>query len=585
MCGIVGYIGNKNAIEIVLEGLKKVEYRGYDSAGIAYEVDGEIKIVKDVGTISKVFENNYEVENFKTQAHRAIGHTRWATHGPPCKENSHPHLDCKKKIAIVHNGIIENYLELKNSLKQHKFVSETDSEIIAHLIEEELKKEPDNLKAIDKSIKKLNGTYAIGIMLLDENCLYVAKKYAPLIIGIGEDEMFFASDIPALLPYTKKVIILNDDELAKITNKKIEIYDKNLKQLNPQIINIQWTESMAKKDGFEHFMLKEIFEQPLVIKNACGVDISESLQILKKAKNISIIGCGTSYYAALAFSYLLNKCGINANAYIASEYEDWTAKNEDLIIAISQSGETADTLKVVREAKKRGVKIIAITNVIGSSLSILAHSTINIGAGPEISVVATKSFVAQIVVLYRLVYGLKEDREKEKRLLELSEKIQRILQKHQEIKNLAKTLKKSRDFLFLSKGLGYVAALEGALKLKEITYLHAEAYPSGELKHGPISMIEKEMPVIFIAPTYLNTTKIISNIKECKARGAKIIAISDNKEVLGEADIKIEMEDENSEMFLIYYIVPLQLLAYYLALELKKDPDKPRNLAKSVTVE
>ncbi|MCX8163372.1 MAG: glutamine--fructose-6-phosphate transaminase (isomerizing) [Candidatus Micrarchaeota archaeon] len=584
MCGIVGYIGNKNALEIVLEGLKKVEYRGYDSAGIAYEANNEIKIVKDVGTISKVFENN-KTKIRITHATKAIGHTRWATHGPPCKQNAHPHLDCSKKIAIVHNGIIENYLELKKQLSDHKIESETDSEIIAHLIEQEMKKEKDTEKAIINAIKKLEGTYAIGIMLLDENSLYLAKKYAPLIIGIGKEEMFFASDIPAILKYSKEIIVMEDGDFAKITPNKVILYNKDLVKIEPKILKIDWTESMAKKEGFEHFMLKEIFEQKIIVKNSISVDVSAALNLIKKAKNLAIIGCGTSYYSALAFCYLMHKYKIPIFSYIASEYNEWSVKNEDLIIAISQSGETADTLKVVRQAKEQGSKIVAITNVIGSSLALNSDATINIGAGPEISVVATKSFIAQLIVLYKLAYLIGGEKEKLNRLGQISEKIERVLKKDQEIKNLAKKLKKHKDFLFLSKGLGYVCALEGALKLKEITYLHAEAYAAGELKHGPISMIEKNMPVIFIAPKYLGSTKIINNIKECKARGATIIALSDDKEILDEADIKIEMEEEDSELFLIYYIVPLQLLAYYLAVELKKDPDKPRNLAKSVTVE
>ncbi|MFN3909658.1 MAG: glutamine--fructose-6-phosphate transaminase (isomerizing) [Candidatus Anstonellaceae archaeon] len=583
MCGIIGYIGERNAIDNVIDGLKKVEYRGYDSAGIAYCTTKEIRVVKDSGTIAKVLEGK-KIE----KTNKAIGHTRWATHGPPCKENAHPHLDCKKKIAIVHNGIIENYQGLKNELlkKGHLFSSETDSEVVAHLIEEELKTEKDKTKAIKNALKKLEGTYAIGVMLLGEENLYVAKKYAPLIIGIGEKENFFASDIPAIMKYTKTFVVLEDGDFAKITKDLIEVWNKEDKKIEPRKININWTEDMAQKEGYPHFMLKEIFEQPQIVKNALSTDIENGLLLLKNAKKIALVGCGTSYYASLLFSYLMQKEKKLCPVYIASEYDEWSTKDEDLIIALSQSGETADTLKVVREARTRGTKILAITNVVGSSLALQSDALINIGAGPEICVVATKSFLAQIIVLYRLYYSLFH---KEKELLELQkapEIIKNILEKSQEeIQALAKTLKNCKDFLFISRGLGQICALEGALKLKEITYLHAEAYPAGELKHGPISMIEKNLPIIFIAPSYEKINKMINSIMECKARGAMIIALTDSKEVLDQADIKIELPAGKDEQFLIYYIVPLQILAYYLAVYLNRNPDKPRNLAKSVTVE
>jgi glucosamine--fructose-6-phosphate aminotransferase (isomerizing) len=585
MCGIVGYIGKSDALKIVLDGLKKVEYRGYDSVGVAFEQKSQkiIQIIKNIGTIKEI-----EPQLNNIQANKAIGHTRWATHGPPCKENAHPHLDCTKKIAIVHNGIIENYLELKKDLEKlgHKFESQTDSEIIAHLIEEELKKTKNTFEALEKIIKKIQGTYAIALIVVDEDYIYLAKKYAPLIIGLGKDGMFFASDIPAILKYTKEFVVLEDGDICKISQNKIIIKDSSNKEVKRKSIIINWNEQMAQKEGYEHFMLKEIFEQKQSCLNALGSDINQALKLIEKSNNIAIIGCGSSYYASLLFSYLMKNTTKKVASYISSEYDEWSKKDEDLIIAISQSGETADTLKIVREAKQRGTKIVGISNVITSSLVMLSDASINIGAGPEISVVATKSFSAQLVVLYKLYYKLTKN---EQKLIELQNHLKDldkfIEQKNKEIQAIAKELKNSKDFLFLSKGLGYICALEGALKLKEITYLHAEAYPSGELKHGPISMIENQMPIIMIGPSYLDTNKLKNSIKECKTRGGKIIALSDNKEILDETDIKIRMPSNLNEQFLIHYIIPLQLLAYYIAIELNKNPDRPRNLAKSVTVE
>jgi len=582
MCGIIGYIGDKNAIEIVCYGLKKVEYRGYDSAGIAFEENNQIKLIKDVGTIINIIP-----EDAKNHSKKAIGHTRWATHGPPCKENAHPHLDCTKKIAIIHNGIIENYLSLKEELikKGHRFESETDSEVLAHLIEEELKKEKNSFEAVKKAIKKIEGSFAFGIMIANENKLFVARKYAPLIIGIGENEMFFASDIPAILRYTKKIIVLEDGDIAQIQKDGLKIYNSD-HEVKREIVKIDWDEEMAQKQGFEHFMLKEIFEQDQAVANALGAELSQAPQMIKNAKKIALIGCGTSYYASLVLEYFLKRNKKNVCSYISSEYENWSAQDEDLIIAISQSGETADTLKVVRKAKQRGAKIISIINVIGSSLARLSDCTINIGAGPEISVVATKTFLAELVVLYRLAYLLNGQNEKIKKMRQLRQILKEFIkEKDLEIKKIALALENQKDFLFIARGLGYVCALEGALKLKEITYLHAEAYAAGELKHGPISMIEKNIPVIVIGQNDSNIKNLHSNIKECKARGANTIILSEVKELLDEADIKIKIPNFDDEMFLILYIIPLQLLAYYIATKQGKDPDKPRNLAKSVTVE
>jgi glucosamine--fructose-6-phosphate aminotransferase (isomerizing) len=580
LCGIIGYVGFRKASEVILKGLKKLEYRGYDSAGIA-TIEGSIKIIKETGKIEEID----KTKNFTSlEGKIGIGHTRWATHGKVSTENAHPHTDSEGKISLVHNGIIENFEELKEQLekKEHRFKSQTDTEIIAHLIEEELKNSKNFLEAFKKAISKLTGSWSIVCIYEKEPAIFLSRNGPPLIIGIGKDEMFCASDVPALLEYTKKVIFLEDQDIAVLKKDSYEIFSGE-KALKRKIHEIEWTAEMAQKDGYPHFMLKEINEQQNKIKEALAADVSKAAELLKKQKIITVVACGSSYYAGLGFKNILNKFGIFCNVIVGSEFSNSKTGKEKVIVAISQSGETADTLAAVRFAKKNKAKIIAITNVIGSSLYREADINITIGAGPEISVVATKTFTCQLAVLTKLALAVAE--KKLENLSNISEKIENILMRFNEIKTLAKKLLAYEHFFFIGRGNGYISALEGALKLKEITYLHAEAYPAGELKHGPLSLLDKNIAVIALIPKDQNYSKMLSNLQECIARNAKTVIFSDSKEALQKSDLHFLMPEASEEEISILYVIPLQLLAYFIAVELKRDPDKPRNLAKSVTVE
>ncbi len=584
MCGIVGYVGDAKASEVVLNSLKKLEYRGYDSAGVAI-LREKIDIKKDVGKLDEIIEkHDFGSMNGKI----GIGHTRWATHGIPNDINAHPHLDCKKEIVVVHNGIIENYISMKKELekKGHKFLSETDTEVIAHLLEES--KKETFIEKMREMLPKLQGSFAIIAMHKGENKLYCARRGSPLVLGVGKKEMFAASDIPAALEHTREFVFLHDDEVAVLSSDSYEIESLETgKKISRKPEKVEWTAEMARKDGYDYYMLKEINEQPKTLRQTLSTDVKHAVNMLKKYSTLQVIASGTSYHAGLVFKHLIQKhAKKRCEVTFGSEFPySGIADKETLVIAISQSGETADTLLAVKQAKKQGAKILGITNVVGSTLSRESDGTVYLQSGPEISVVATKTFTSQLAALYKLVFSYMGMEEELEDLHSLSGTIEQLLSKSSEAEELAKKLKNEKDFLFIGRSLSYPVAMEGALKLKEITYLHAEAYAAGELKHGPLSLLEDGIPVIAIAPVDDSLPKTLGNIRECKARKGKIIAISDSEEALSESELSIWMPKVHPDLAPILYIIPLQLLAYHLAVMQKKDPDKPRNLAKSVTVE
>ncbi len=607
MCGIIGYIGHRRASEVLLHGLSQVEYRGYDSAGMVVSSGKGMRLLKDAGKLRDIHAKH---DFLKLEGGIGLGHTRWATHGPPCERNAHPHSDCAGNVAVVHNGIIENHRALRTELmaRGHKFSSDTDTEVVAHLIEEGMKKKKEKspsasdsrrpsegaarindavLDAVRAAISRLEGTYALGILIAGENRLFLARRHAPLIIGKGKkEEMFFASDIPALLGYTRDFILLNEGDMAQVDAKGATIWGADGKPAVRSPLHVDWTPQMAQKNGHDYFMLKEILEQPLTLASAVSADVAEGVRLMSGAVRPAIVACGTSYYAALVLQYLLHKQKKVANTYLGSEYAYWRTGGEDVVVAISQSGETADTLAAVRLAKKEGAKVLAITNVVGSTLSREADATLYIGVGPEVGVVATKTFTGQLAVIYKLAYSMSGNRAGLDELEAMPASVQKMLDEIQEpVKHLAKLMSKRRNFFFISRGVGWPCALEAALKLKEITYLHAEAYAAGELKHGPISMLEEKVPVIAIAPSGSLAPKMESNIRECKARGASMIVLSDDKTIRDEGEHWLVMPKVSDDFVPLFYILPLQLLAYYMTLELGRDPDQPRNLAKSVTVE
>ncbi len=585
MCGITGYIGPKKASEIILASLKRVEYRGYDSAGIAVS-NSKIEIMKDAGKIADI---EKKLDFSKLEGNMGIGHTRWATHGTVNTQNAHPHTDCTGKIVLVHNGIIENFAELKEELEEkgHKFSSETDTEMMAHLLEEEERKQPDFMRAFLAAVKRVEGSYSFVAMRQGDGRIYAARKSCPLVMGVGKGEMFFASDIPAVLPYTRDFVFLEEGEAASISASDYALYEvkggKEKEKRKPT--HVDWTPQMAQKEGHAHFMIKEIFEQQSTIRQSLAADVGEGVKLLKKAKFITTVACGTSYYAGLLFKEMLRQAGRRSDCVLGSEYLSGIYERDTIVVAVSQSGETADTLNAVRYAKEHGASVLGITNVVGSSLSREADACIYIGAGPEIAVVATKSFTSQLVVLYKLALTLAKKKDMVERMKDLSAIAEIVLSKNEEIRALAEKLAAKKDFFFIGRGLSFPVALEGALKLKEITYLHAEAYAAGELKHGPLSLLESGIPIIAIAPSDASTPKLVSNIKECKARNASVFAVSDSDAVLREAELKFVMPQVDAVFAPIIYVIPLQLLAYHMAVKLGKDPDKPRNLAKSVTVE
>jgi glucosamine--fructose-6-phosphate aminotransferase (isomerizing) len=584
MCGIFAYIGKKdNAAEIIFNGLKTLEYRGYDSWGIAVKNFDTIAVEKHTGKI-----NGQATTLPKSSI--GIGHTRWATHGGVTKLNAHPHLDCTKKISVLHNGIIENYLELKDELQAlgHTFVSETDTEVLPHILEEYTKKETfiDAMKHTFNRLRGLNAVVAINTTNLE---IIAAKNGSPLVAGIGDDEFFLASDAAGILPYTKKIIFLKDNELISL-NKHYKLYSLTTgKEIKPKVEKIDWNVEQASKGSFEHFMLKEINEQPLIIHtltNTYTDQITKLSQVIKKARGIFFIGCGTAYHACMAGTYLFSKiAGHHVNTAPASEFnylENFLTK-DSLIIPLSQSGETIDVIEPLNHAQQRGSKIIAITNVLGSTIYRMGDYKLLLGAGPEKAVASTKAYIAKISVLTMLAYALANKLNEGKKILQASAKeLERLLNKKsiKQIKKIANLLSQKEHIYVIGRGVSYATALEGALKIKEVSYIHTEGLAGGELKHGAIALISKGTPCIVIAPIDETYDSIISNAIEIKSRGGLIIGVSSKNNPA--FDIWIEVRETGSP--LITHVIPMQLLAYYIAVKKRLDPDKPRNLAKSVTV-
>ncbi|MCX6706577.1 MAG: glutamine--fructose-6-phosphate transaminase (isomerizing) [Candidatus Woesearchaeota archaeon] len=587
MCGIIGYIGRKESYNILLNGLKRLEYRGYDSAGIAViSPKGSILVNKAVGRVEKL-----QAKGKELKGSIGLGHTRWATHGKPSLENAHPHLDCSGKIAIVHNGIIENYLELKQKLQKlgkHKFVSETDSEVIAHMIEDNYKSHKGNLKqAVMDTLKDLYGTYALCVMHADSREIVVARNGSPIVIGIGKEgshENLIASDVSALIEHTKRVIYLDDLEVAVLKENKVEIFDKDGKKIEKKEMTVDWDLTMAEKAGFKHFMLKEINEQPDVVKNTLNVVIPE---IKANYGNIFIVACGTAYHAGLVGKYVIEKlAGIPVIVDAASEfrYRDPIIGKDNLFIAISQSGETADTLAALRLAKKKGARTLGIINVMNSTIARECDDVIYTRAGIEVGVASTKAYISQLIIIYKIAEKLSGKRVEA--LKDIPSQMQKILQGNH-IESIAKKYFKVYNFLFIGRNLNFPTALEGALKLKEISYIHAEGYAAGEMKHGPIALVTDEVPTVAIAPKDSVYSKMVSNMQEIKARNGKIIAVATegDKDMMKYADDIIYIPKTEEILTPILAVVPLQLLAYMVADMRDCDVDKPRNLAKSVTVE
>ncbi|MFZ8860463.1 MAG: glutamine--fructose-6-phosphate transaminase (isomerizing) [Thermocrinis sp.] len=592
MCGIVGYTGKRRAVFILLEALERLEYRGYDSSGVALLEDGRIFVDKKVGKIRELIKSLWGRELHATTG---IGHTRWATHGGVCELNAHPHTDSQGKFALVHNGIIENYRELKEYLLSRgvKYVSETDTEAIVHLIS--LNYEGDLLKAVLKVLSMLKGAYAFAVISSMEPNRIVGVRYgSPLVVGLGEGENFVASDIPALLPFTKKVIPLEDGEIADLTPDGVSIYDFEGNLKVKESITVQWDLLSAEKGGFKHFMLKEIFEQPRAVADTIKGYISRDYDLpfsLKDFRRIVITACGTSYHAGLIGKYWLERfVGIPVEVSYASElrYSDTPVGEGDLVIAISQSGETADTRFSALSAKEKGAVLLSIVNVMGSALSRESDYTLYTHAGPEIGVAATKTFTCQLAVLFSLAISVHPERENLiNQLLKVPHLMEEVLSKAEGIKEVALNYSQKKNLLYLGRYLSYPVALEGALKLKEISYIHAEGYPAGEMKHGPIALIDQHMPVVVVAPRDRVYEKILSNIEEVLARKGIVISVGfegdENLKRLSKDFIEIPRVVEELSPFLT--VLPLQLFAYYIADYLGLDVDQPRNLAKTVTVE
>lgn len=608
MCGIIGYVGNdQQAVEVILDGLSKLEYRGYDSAGLAVVEEGRIFVDKKSGKLSNL------KESLKEKVHLAnigIGHTRWATHGVPSDINSHPHCSCDGKVAIVHNGIIENYSALKSELieKGYKFISDTDSEVVAQLFSYFYN--GDLLETLKKVTERLKGSYALGIIHEAEpEKIVCARKESPLIIGVGKNSNFIASDVPAILKYTRDVIFLENDEIGILEKEEVKVYDKNLNLIDKKINKIQWDMEQASKNGYPHFMLKEIEEQPEVVNKTLEfytkedgkeklTDLFEEIDF-SKVQEIDIVACGTAYYAGLqGANYLKKIAQFRSNVEIASEfrYSDPIIDERNVVVFVSQSGETLDTLMALRLAKSKGAKTIAITNVVGSTISREADVVIYTLAGPEISVASTKAYTAQVTTFYllSLEIALKLNKITETeyknyilKAYNLSGKIEEIFDSKEKIKGIAETIKDKRNGFYIGRGIDEKVAREGSLKMKEITYIHTEAFPAGELKHGTIALIENDTMVVVVATQKDMVEKVVSNIKELKARGAYIISITKNsyKDIIDVSDEVLAISDIDDILAPVLAVIPAQLLAYYTAVAKGLDVDKPRNLAKSVTVE
>ena len=608
MCGIIGYIGMRGATPLLLEGLKRMEYRGYDSAGVAVMNGSGVETRKAAGKISQL---ERALASSPVLGDTGIGHTRWATHGVPNECNAHPHIDCKGEIAVVHNGIIENSGTLKKELiaRGHTFVSETDTEVIAHLIEEAF---DGNLEdAVIEALWQIEGTYGIAVVSSnDKNKIVAARKGSPLLIGLGEGEYYVASDVSAILAQTREVVYLDDGDVAVLTREGYTILNQRAQQLERGVSKIDWNLDQIERGGFDHFMLKEIFEQPATVENCMrgrllpdqgtsklgGLNMTD--EELLKFDNILITACGTSWHSALIGEHMLESLArIPVEVEYASEfrYRNPVVTDKTLCIVISQSGETADTLAAMREAKSRGARTYGIVNVVGSTIARESDGGIYVHAGPEIGVASTKAFTSQVIAL--LLFTLKlarlrnlsmvDGKEIIEEMLRLPAKIQKVLDRAPEIEKIAEEFKNAQNFLYLGRGYSFPTALEGALKLKEISYIHAEGYPAAEMKHGPIALIDEKMPVVFVTPHDAVFDKVVSNVQEVKARGGRVIAITTREEesLAGKLDYEFRIPQTKDMLTPVLASVPLQLLAYYIAVKRGANVDQPRNLAKSVTVE
>ena len=610
MCGIVGVVSNDNVNEKLFNGLSNLEYRGYDSVGMCFINGSKFNIKKGVGKLEEVHKR---VNFLKLNGNIGLGHCRWSTHGRVTEKNAHPHVDCKNKISVVHNGIIENYSELKEELikKGHRFYSQTDTEVIAHLIEDSLKDSRIE-DAVRNALKKIDGSYALGILFASQpNKLIAARNESPLIIGIGNGENFIASDVPSILSHTNKIIYLDDKEVAVLTKDNVKIFDLGGNKKKKKIHTIKWSAEAAQKSGYKHFMLKEIYEQPRAIADTLNERIQNNHVVfekefelnddyLKKISRVVIVACGTSWHAALVGEFMFEELAkIPTEVEYASEfrYRHALLDKNTLVIAISQSGETADTIAALKEAKKYGVKTLSICNVMGSSITRISDGVIYTRAGPEIGVASTKAFTTQLAVLYlftillaklRNILNEKQTKDMINGIRKIPLQLQSVLDEDGEILKCAELYYNKQNSLYLGRGINFPIALEGALKLKEVSYMHAEGYPAAEMKHGPIALIDKNMPVLFIAPHDVYTyKKVLGNIEEVKARGGIIIAIAtdDDKEIPKKAKHTILIPKTLYTLSSILAVVPLQLLAYHIADKLGRDIDKPRSLAKTVTVE
>ncbi len=610
MCGIVAYIGERQAVPVLLDGLRRLEYRGYDSAGIALVAEGRVLVEKRAGKISELASH---LEGLGLEGTLGIGHTRWATHGEPNDQNAHPHIDCAGEIAVIHNGIVENYAALKTELqaKGHRFVTDTDTEALAHLIEEYYGEDGDLDEAVRAALLQVQGTYGIAVVSRREpDLLVVARKGSPLVIGLGEGEYFVASDPSALVPYTQRVMYLDDGEVANIRRSGLTVKTLRDETVEKKTVELGLDLERIEKGGYPHFMLKEIMEQPTTIRDsmrgrllpeegtAVLGGIQHEIPSLLYARRMLITACGTSWHAALIGEYLIEEfVRTPVEVEYASEfrYRDPVIDRDTVVWAISQSGETADTLAAVREAKRKGAKVFGICNVVGSSIARETDAGVYLHAGPEIGVASTKAFTSQVTVLTLLSLLLgrmrslsaAQGREMVAELLALPEKVQRALETSEQVLEIAELYQDARNFLYLGRGYNFPVALEGALKLKEISYIHAEGYPAAEMKHGPIALIDENMPVVFIATRDATYEKIISNIKEVKARRGRVIAVATegDEEITKHVDHVLYVPETPHFLNPIVSIIPLQLLAYHIAVLRGCNVDQPRNLAKSVTVE
>jgi glutamine---fructose-6-phosphate transaminase (isomerizing) len=615
MCGIVGYVGPRDVAPILLDGLRRLEYRGYDSAGIAVLANNKIEIRKSEGKLIKLIDS---LNGKLPSGHLGLGHTRWATHGAPNDTNAHPHADCTGRVVVVHNGIVENHAELREELRGrgHKFLTETDTEVLAHLIEDELKGSTDRnskdglalIGAVQRSLKRVRGAYGIGVFdAANADLLIAARHFSPLIVGLGEGENYVASDIPALLPYTRRMLLIEDGEIAALSREGVQLYTLDNEPIEREPLQVNWDAQAAEKAGYPHFFLKEISEQPAALANALrgrldenGVYLAELDALdLARVRRVILLACGSSYHAGLVGKRVIEEwVHVSTEVLIASEFRYSSPVIDDSILAIliTQSGETADTIACMRLVKSRGAQTLALTNVIGSSITRGVTATINLHVGPEVGVVASKTFSAQVLLLelIALDWARRFGSLNRTKMLELTQQFARLpdmvqsaLGTDHQMQQLAEEIWRRPSCFFFGRGYGFPTALEGALKLKEISYLHAEGYPAGELKHGPIAMLDPDIPVVAIATASPILEKIQSNIHQVRARQAQVIAlVSDgDRETAALANKVVYLPNAPDEFTPMIAMVPLQLLAYYVAIKRGCDVDQPRNLAKSVTVE